>query len=83
MSVSADTGCNWAFAGGPLAGERMIDLVVRPDNSDAVLGLTGTWISDAGLVDGSLVYESRVFASSDDGAHFAALPGSRSTRASW
>jgi hypothetical protein len=73
MSVSPDTGCDWGFTGGLLAGQQVTDLVVRPDNPDVVLGLTGTWLSDAGIVDGGLSYYSQIFESTDDAAHFAPL----------
>jgi MYXO-CTERM domain-containing protein len=75
LSISSDTGCNWAFAGGALAGQSITDLVVRPDDPHAVLALTGTWIPDAGPSDGapSTSYYSQIFQSTDDAVHFAPL----------
>ncbi len=75
LSVSPDTGCNWSFAAGPLAGQRVVDLVVRPDAPDVVLALTGTWLPDAGAADAAAgsSYFSQIFRSDDDARTFAAL----------
>ena len=75
LSVSPDTGCNWAFAGGALANQRIADLVVRADDPHVVLALTGTWVPGAGAGEGgaSAYYRSQVFQSTDDGAHWSAL----------
>src|SRR6185312_5489891 len=32
LAVSPDTGCDWAFAGGALAHQVVVDLAVRPDD---------------------------------------------------
>lgn len=74
VSVSPDTGCNWAFAGGALAGAHITDLVVRVDDPHTVLVLTGTWIPSAPAPEGGdIYYQSQVFESTDDGAHWSAL----------
>jgi hypothetical protein len=74
VSVSSDTGCNWAFAGGALAGQHIVDLVVRADDPHAVLVLSGTWLPNAAPPDGGdIYYQSQVFQTTDDGAHWSAL----------
>ena len=74
VSVSPDTGCNWALAGGALTKQRIADLVVRPDDPHAVLIITGTWLPDAGAPDGGTTYYlSQIYRSTDDGADWSAL----------
>ncbi len=70
LEVSPDVGCSWSCVGGPLAGQAIADIVVRPDKPHGVLVLTRTYsASDAGIS----VYGGQVFQSTDDGAHWAAL----------
>ena len=70
LSVSMDVGCNWACVGGALAGQAIVDLVVRPDAQHSALALTGTLLpNDAGVAQ----RYSQVFESPDDGATWAAL----------
>jgi hypothetical protein len=75
LDVSADLGCNWSCIGGPLAGQAIADVVVRPDTADAVLALTSTNARSADAGDGAAAstFESQVFQSTDDGAHWAEL----------
>ncbi len=69
LEVSPDTGCNWSCAGGPLQGEAIVDLAVRPDAPDTVVALASTvFVDDAGGGQ-----RTQVFESADDGAHFAPL----------
>jgi hypothetical protein len=80
LNVSNDLGCNWNCVSGPLAGQQVADVVVRPDTmpddsspgstSHHVLALVSTLgTTDAG--NSSWIYESP-----DDGATWAALtPG--------
>jgi hypothetical protein len=72
LDVSNDLGCNWNCIGGPLAGQQIADIVVRPDlgpdagsTSHQVLALTSTFV-DAGIA-------SQVFESPDDGVTWTAL----------
>jgi MYXO-CTERM domain-containing protein len=70
LEVSPDVGCSWSCVGGPLAGQAIADIVVRPDKPHVVLALTRTYsASDAGIS----VYGSQLFQSTDDGAHWAAV----------
>jgi MYXO-CTERM domain-containing protein len=75
LSASTDQGCDWSFASGGLAGQRIADIVVRPDDPHVVLALTSTWLPDAAAPDGGsgFYYESQVFQSTDDGAHWQAI----------
>jgi uncharacterized protein (TIGR03382 family) len=75
LAVSPNEGCDWGFIGGPLATQRMVDLVVRPDDPHVVLALTGTWLPEAGAPDGAQgdYYQSQIFRSADDGATWSAL----------
>ncbi len=69
VDVSSDFGCNWSCTGGPLAGQSIADVVVRPDAPATVLALTSTSVSaDAG--GGNF---SQVFQSTDNGTGWAAL----------
>jgi hypothetical protein len=69
LEVSRDDGCNWTCSGGPLLGESIVDIAVRPDAPHTVVALTNTPSSaDAG---GGTV--SQVFQSADDGATWAPL----------
>jgi hypothetical protein len=42
---SSDMGCDWSAAGCPVAGPKLIDLTVRPDNAHVVLALASTAVS--------------------------------------
>ena len=68
LDVSPDLGCNWSCIGGPLAGQQITDIVVRPDSPHRVLALAATPSSsaDAGNV-------SQVYLSTDDGKTWASL----------
>jgi hypothetical protein len=64
------TGCSWGLAGGGLAMQVVIDLVVRPDARDTALAITSTY---SGATDaGDSLFVSQVFESTDDGANWAA-----------
>jgi hypothetical protein len=71
LSVSVDHGCDWSPTGGPLAGQLVRDLVVRPDAPDVVLALTSTYGLHAGP-DGGAGYAQQVYESDDDGASWSA-----------
>jgi MYXO-CTERM domain-containing protein len=70
LDVSLDMGCNWSCAGGPLAGQTVVDVTVRPDATHTVLALTSTFAFDAaeGGADAAATSLSRVFQSIDDGS---------------
>ena len=76
LSVSSDVGCSWSFAGGVLAKQRMVDLVVRADTPDTTLALTSNWMApgaDGGDDGGAGSYDSRIFVTADDGASWNQL----------
>jgi len=78
LDVSPDLGCNWNCIGGPLAGQQVADIVVRPDStpndsglastSHQVLALISTFLADGGS-------SSQIFESPDDGVTWNALSG--------
>jgi hypothetical protein len=69
IDVSTDLGCDWNCIGGALAGQSVVDVVVRADNPHVVLALTSTFLpADAG--GGTF---SQVFQSVDDGAAWTAI----------
>ena len=70
LDVSTDTGCDWTRTTGPLAGQLVKDLAVRPDAPDAVVLLTSTYGMHAGP-DGGAGYAEQVYESTDDGATFS------------
>lgn len=69
LEVSPDTGCSWTTVGGPLAGQLVKDIVVRPDTPDTILAVTSTYGPDAGA-DGGAGYAQAVFSSTNDGAQW-------------
>jgi hypothetical protein len=75
LDVSADMGCNWSCAGGPLAGQTVVDITVRPGATHTVLALASTFVF-AGVdasTDAASTSLSQVFQSTDDGTTWAAL----------
>jgi photosystem II stability/assembly factor-like uncharacterized protein len=69
LDVSNDLGCNWSCIGGPLAGQGVVDLAVRPNAPSAAVALTLNYVqSDAGVAQLSQVFESQ-----DDGASWTGL----------
>jgi MYXO-CTERM domain-containing protein len=68
LSVSPDTGCDWAFVGGPLAGQVIADVVVRPDSPNTALALTSTYAGNGGVS----LFSSQIYRSADGGATWAA-----------
>jgi hypothetical protein len=68
LSISRDGGCTWSLAGGALEGLAVIDLSVRPTNTEEVLLL-------AAAVEGPGSGQPRVLRSSDHGETWSALPG--------
>jgi MYXO-CTERM domain-containing protein len=68
LDVSNDLGCNWNCIGGPLSGQQIADVAVRPDSPHQVLALASTHSAD---IDAGA--SSQVFQSTDDGATWAAL----------
>ena len=67
LDVSPDITCSWNCIRGPLAGQAVSDVVVRPDDPHVVLAVTSTYGSDAGGA------SSQVFESTDDGAAWSAI----------
>ena len=70
LNVSPDVGCNWSCIGGPLAGQSIADVAVRPDNPSGAVAVTSTYLpSDSG----TLLNNSQVFETADDGKTWAPL----------
>ena len=70
LNVSPDVGCNWNCIGGPLAGQFIADVAVRPDNPNGAVAITNSDLpSDSGA---TLMY-AQVFETTDDGVTWAAL----------
>jgi len=70
LSLSSDVGCNWRFAGGPLANQFVADLAVRPEAPDVILALTSTY--HRAVADDSAGYAQQVLESTDDGVDWVA-----------
>jgi len=68
LSISPDTGCNWAFAGGALDKQAVVDIALRPYAPHALIALTSSYVS---TTDAGQTYRSQLFESLDDGAHWA------------
>ncbi len=73
LDVSADTGCNWAYAGGALADQSVFDVVVRRDDPHTALVGISTFIADDGGSEAGASYDNRLFQSTDDGADWTPL----------
>jgi photosystem II stability/assembly factor-like uncharacterized protein len=86
LARSTDTGCDWSFAACPFEGQRIEDIVVRPDAPQVVLAITSTpaqSLAEAGAsctsapldagADGGAAYFDQVFESLDDGATWSRL----------
>jgi hypothetical protein len=72
LDVSVDGGCDWSFVGGPLSGQIIKDVALRPDAPHTVLAITGTYEADAG--DGAAPgFAQQVYQSVDDGVHWSAI----------
>jgi hypothetical protein len=71
LNVSPDVGCNWNCIGGPLAGQTITDLAVRPGAPSSAVAVTGTQVVEPDS--GQVVNQSQVFETTDDGAHWAPL----------
>jgi MYXO-CTERM domain-containing protein len=70
LDVSADVGCNWTCQGGPLAGQPIADIAVRPDNRSHVVAITRAYLpNDAGGED----LESQAYETGDNGASWAPI----------
>jgi hypothetical protein len=71
LNVSPDVGCNWNCIGGPLAGQLITDLAVRPDAPSSAVAITGSFVVQADS--GQELNYSQVFETNDDGVSWAAL----------
>jgi hypothetical protein len=71
LDVSADTGCNWSCIGGPLAGQSIVDLAVRPDTPTSAVAITGTYITVADS--GQEQTYSQIFETNDNGMTWTPL----------
>ncbi len=72
VDVSSDVGCDWGFAGGPLSGQVIKDIALRPGAPHAVVAVTGTYEAIAGE-GGTSGYAQQVYETVDDGAHWSPL----------
>jgi photosystem II stability/assembly factor-like uncharacterized protein len=74
LAVSSDTGCDWRFVDGGLAGlagRPVKDVTVRPDNPRVALALAATY--DPHAAEGGPGFVQQVYESTDDGANWTAL----------
>jgi Sortilin, neurotensin receptor 3, len=71
LNVSPDTGCNWKCIGGPLAGEAIADLAVRPDAPSGAVAITRTYVPAPDS--GQEVTHSQVFETNDNGVTWTAV----------
>ncbi len=70
LNVSPDVGCNWSCQGGPLQGQAIVDVAVRPDAPSGAVALTRSYLpSDAGDYN---IY-AQTFQTTDNGATWSAL----------
>ncbi len=69
LSVSTDNGCNWSCEGGPLAGQSLVDLVVRPDSPSHVVALASTYLpTDGGTgAANTALFDAQVYETSNNG----------------
>jgi hypothetical protein len=70
LNVSADQGCNWACEGGPLAGQPVADVAVRPDTPSSAVAMTRAYQESDSAAQ---VVLSQVFQTTDNGVTWAAL----------
>ena len=73
LSVSSDKGCGWAFANT----EQVVDVVVQHGDPKSALAITSKYSGEGD--GGETLFDTKVFATSDDGAHFAQLTGAIET----
>ena len=70
LDVTTDVGCNWSCIGGPLAGQALADIAIRPDDAARAVALTHTNLpSDAE----EPVFLSQVYETTDEGATWSAI----------
>lgn len=70
LAVSSDHGCSWAFAGGGLERQVVVDGAFRPGTAGGAVVVTAT---PSGTTDaGASLQRVQIFATSDDGAHWSA-----------
>ncbi len=65
LNVSSDVGCNWNCIGGPLAGQVIADLAVRPNSPNSAVAITGSTVVQPDS--GQELNESRIFETTDNG----------------
>jgi Sortilin, neurotensin receptor 3, len=70
LNVSADVGCNWNCIGGPLAGQVITDIAVRPDNPAGAVTLTSTLLPSDSSQSGT---DNQVFETTDNGATWTGI----------
>jgi hypothetical protein len=70
LNVSPDVGCNWSCLGGPLGGQAIADVAVRPDTPSSAVAITRSFLpSDSGDYN---IY-AQTFQTTDNGATWAPL----------
>jgi hypothetical protein len=71
LDVSADVGCNWSCIGGPLAGQGIADIAVRPDAPAGAVALTRSYqvAADSAIP----IISSQVFETTNEGATWTAI----------
>ncbi len=73
LVTSADKGCAWTFVPSPLKQNVVVDLVVRPDAPASALVLTNKFKMAANDDAGTALFQSDIFASTDDGKTWSVL----------
>jgi photosystem II stability/assembly factor-like uncharacterized protein len=72
LDVSPDVGCNWNCVGGPLAGQAIADVAVRPDAPAGAVALTRSYlVGDSAIA----AISSQVFETTNEGATWTAISG--------
>jgi hypothetical protein len=71
LVVSPDTGCNWRFVAGPLAGVPVVDIVVRRDHPATAYALLSKHTSDTDA--GDPLYTTQIYATTDSGATWSPM----------
>jgi hypothetical protein len=70
LNVSPDIGCNWNCQGGPLGGQAIADVAVRPDTPSSAVAITRSFLpSDSG----DYAIYAQTFQTTDNGATWAPL----------
>jgi len=70
LNVSTDVGCNWSCQQGPLQGEPIADIAVRPDTPAGAVAITRAYVTTDAATDQTY---SQVFETTDNGVTWTAI----------